>query len=77
MEAEFPWDFSILIAINNNMVASQIDLKTFAVLEVGFQPCFVLLLLIRFSLLLPLWGSVFNPCLVVHCFVSFQALLSS
>ena len=37
----------------------------------------VLLLLIYCQLLLPLWGSVFVPCFVVHCFVSFLVLQSS
>ena len=37
----------------------------------------VLLLLIRCWLLLPLWGSVFVPCFVVNCFVSFLVLQSS
>ena len=34
----------------------------------------VLLLLIRFWLLLPLWSSVFVPCFVEHCYVSFLVL---
>ena len=37
----------------------------------------VLLLLVRSCLLLSLWGSVFVPCFVVHCFVSFLVLQSS
>ena len=44
---------------------------------IGHSKAAVLLLLIRCWLLLPLWGSVFVPCLFVHCYVSFLVLQSS
>ena len=44
---------------------------------IGRSKAAVILLLIRCLLLLPLWGSVFVPCFVGHCHVSFLVSQSS
>ena len=50
------------------MAFPQITKKGLVVLRRWFFCCW---------LLLPLWGSVFVPCFVVHCYVSFLVLQSS
>ena len=44
---------------------------------IGHSNAAVLLLLIRCLLVLLLWGSLFVPCFLVHCYVSFLVLQSS
>ena len=57
--------FTILLFCTNNME------------RIGRFKAAVLLLLILCWLLLPLWGSVFVPCFVVNCYVSFLVLQST